>query len=100
LLQLVCDNTHLRAEEAARCIERLGTNVRLVLHWLRWVKKDPVNNKSLDIFIDQQEIKTLSKAELGALIPLDLINVLMGSKAETSLKRQQVVPGHIAAEDY
>lgn len=99
LRALVMREAGLGESEAIRCIERLGRDLRLVLGWLRHLKKSP-EERDLESYLASKSVQETLRSELRALSAFDLINTLLGAETETTLKFGEVVPGQVAAGDY
>lgn len=98
LLAAVEAKTNGTGQAEAYC-GQLGFDLRLISFWLQ-------ANKLAVALIEPQEfvlttsITTLIAAELRALNPKELLAVLVGSRAVSQLKRQEVQAGLVAAESY
>lgn len=104
LWQEVLDRIVLETETSAttvqRWLENLGRDLRLVMRWLSWGSMPGNEHRQLGSFLAQPQVVELLRADLRSLQAIDLVLVLLGADAETSLVRSEVVPGHHAARRY
>lgn len=101
LVTLVDEHSRDRHADPEAAVEALGADPRLILRWLRSASggADGHPQPISDFLADQAQQQQLLD-QLRSLPANDLVHVLLGSVAVTDLKRLQVRPGQVAAEDY
>lgn len=93
--------TQLDLAQAQRRIARLGGDLFLVAHWLRWVEAKPGRGlRPLDEVLESRSVKARLEAELSGLGAFDLLIALVGAVAETTVPLGRVRPGLVSARNY